>query len=128
MVDAAAARAAVVRPLLAHARVAVRWQVGALELARGAPPDAAAHAVRAKLRVLQVIEPLQRLTTLQSLGDRLRQREAVLGGALDDAGVAVEDTQQAADGNKGFQVDCDEEEPPPSAFDRPVAASRLLAV
>ena len=58
MVDAAAARAAVVRPLLAHARVAVRWQVGALELARGAPPDAAAHAVRAKLLVLQVIEPL----------------------------------------------------------------------
>ena len=58
MVDAAAARAAVVRPLLAHAHVAVRWQVGALELARGAPPDAAAHAVRAKLLVLQVIEPL----------------------------------------------------------------------
>ena len=82
---------------------------------------AAARAAVAKLRVLQVIEPLQRLTTLQSLGDRLRQREAVLGGALDDAGVAVEDAQQAADGEEGLQVDGHEEEPSPPALNRAVA-------
>jgi hypothetical protein len=71
--------------------------------------------------VLKVLEPPQRLATLQSLGDRLWQREAVLGGALDDAGVAVEDAQQAADGEEGLQVDGHEEEPPPAALDRAVA-------
>ena len=48
-------------PCLAHAHVAVRRQAGALELARAAPPYAAAHAVRAQLLVLQVLEPLERL-------------------------------------------------------------------
>ena len=61
VVDTAAARPAVVRPCLAHAHVAVRRQAGALELARAAPPYAAAHAVRAQLLVLQVLEPLERL-------------------------------------------------------------------
>ena len=49
MVDAARARAAVVRPLLTHARVAVRRQIGALELAWATPPDAAAHLFRVRL-------------------------------------------------------------------------------
>ena len=58
MVDATCARAAMVRPLLAHARIAVRRQVGACELARVAPPDTAAHTIRTELLVLQVIKPL----------------------------------------------------------------------
>ena len=49
MVDAARARTAVMRPLLAHARVAVRRQIGALELAWATPPDAAAHLFRVRL-------------------------------------------------------------------------------
>ena len=82
VVDTAAARSAVVRPCLAHAHIAVRRQAGALELARAAPPYAAAHAVRAQLLVLQVLEPLERLAALQPLGDHLRQRQAcVLSGA-----------------------------------------------
>ena len=76
---------------------------------------AATHAVRAELLVLQVLEALERLAPLQSLGDRLRQREAVLGAALDGTGVAVEDAQQAADGKEGLQVNGQQEEPPPAA-------------
>eukprot|EP00964_Phaeocystis_antarctica_P029390 scaffold16563_cov66-Phaeocystis_antarctica.AAC.3 len=90
MVDAARARTAVVRPLLAHARVAVRRQIGALELAWAAPPDAATHAVRAELLVLQVLEALERLAPLQPLGHCLRQREAGLGAALDGTWLGLE--------------------------------------
>ena len=93
VVDTAAARSAVVRPCLAHAHIAVRRQAGALELARAAPPYAAAHAVRAQLLVLQVLEPLERLAALQPLGDHLRQRQEVLRTALHDAGVAIQDAQ-----------------------------------